>query len=264
MASVAALYRYPVKSLNPESVVSLRIQEDGRIAGDRVLGFRFADTPEPDDEWSRKFGMLALVNTPSLARLRVKYDDDAQRLRIELEGRVLADERLDVEGRRRLCEAMAAYALQSPEGALAGHPEHLPLRLIGDGRTPRYHDRPPGYVTLHGRGSLRALADAFADPGFSEVRFRSNVALEGIEAWEEQTWVGRELSIGAVRFRAHAPVVRCLATHANPLTGERDRPVLTTLTRSFGQEEPTFAIALVPLGPGEVRVGDEVRLDAAV
>jgi hypothetical protein len=53
MATVAALYRYPVKSFRPESRELLTIV-DGRIAGDRVLGFRFANTPEPDEAWGRK------------------------------------------------------------------------------------------------------------------------------------------------------------------------------------------------------------------
>jgi uncharacterized protein YcbX len=260
MATVSALYRYPVKGLTPERCESLSLRDDGRIEGDRVLGFRFADTPEGDDEWSSKHGMLVLVNTPGLARLRLKYDHDAQSLSIRVDGALLANEALDEDGRKRLCSAVAHYALFHPEGALAGHPERLPLRLVGDGHTPRYQDRPPGYVTLHSRESLHALAYAVDDPDLDEVRFRSNVAIEGVEPWEEQAWIGQEISIGDVRFKVEAPIVRCLATHANPETGERDRPVMTTLTRAFDQEKPTFAVALVPLGPGSIRLGDSVSV----
>ena len=45
-------------------------------------------------------------------------------------------------------------------------------------------------------------------------------------------------------------LVRCLATHANPSTGERDRDVMNTLVRAFGQEQPTFAVSLRALAPG--------------
>jgi uncharacterized protein len=69
------------------------------------------------------------------------------------------------------------------------------------------------------------------------------------------------LRIGGLQFRVHAPIDHCLATHANPETGERDRPVLTTLTRGIDQQNPTLAVALVPLGPGELRLGDEARLE---
>ena len=44
-ATVAALYRYPVKGFTPETCEALTVRADGRIEGDRVLGVRFADTP---------------------------------------------------------------------------------------------------------------------------------------------------------------------------------------------------------------------------
>ena len=154
MPHVAALYRYPVKGFTPETPESLTITADRRVAGDRVLGFRFADTPEADDAWSSKHGMVVLVNTPGLAKLRLRFDDAKMRLSITLDGAPFADEALDDAGRRRLCDAIAEYVLSLPEGPLAGHPERLPLRLVGDGRTPRLTDRPDGYVTLRtGPGS---------------------------------------------------------------------------------------------------------------
>jgi hypothetical protein len=48
------------------------------------LGVRFADTAEPDNAWSRKSGMLALINTPGLARLTIEFDERASRLRLSL------------------------------------------------------------------------------------------------------------------------------------------------------------------------------------
>jgi hypothetical protein len=57
------------------------------------------------------------------------------------------------------------------------------------------------------------------------------------------------------------PIVRCLATHANPETGQRDRPILTTLTHAFDQENPTLAVGLVPEGAGSIRLGDRVVLE---
>jgi hypothetical protein len=68
--------------------------------------------------------------------------------------------------------------------------------------------------------------------------------------------------VGAVEFDVAKPKTRCLATHANPTTGDRDLPILTTLTHKLGQEHPTFAVAMVPSrAGGEIRVGDEVVID---
>jgi uncharacterized protein len=262
MATVAALYRHPVKGYTPETCDALTILPDGRVEGDRVLGFRFASCAAADDEWSTKHEFVALVNTPALARLDVRYDHKQKTLRIMLDGNVLADEDLDEAGRKRLAAAVQEYVLGTTENPLADHPERLPLRLVGDGVTPRFQDNAGGHTTLHGRASLAALAAHMAAPDLNEVRFRSNIAVEGIDAWEEQQWLGRRLRIGAVEFEAVIPKARCLATHANPHTGERDLPVMQELMKAYpGQARPTFAVGLQVIGGGGmVRVGDRVTL----
>jgi uncharacterized protein YcbX len=260
MAHVGALYRYPVKGFTPEECDTLTVLDEGRIAGDRVLGIRFADTEAADDAWSRKTGMVALINTPGLARLNVKFDEKGFRLRISLGTSVLADELLNAEGRRRIGAVLADYVLKLDENPLMDHPERLPLRVIGNGYSPRYHDEQAGRVTLHGRGSLQVLQAALGKE-VSELRFRSNIAVDGLTPWEEQSWVGRKIRIGVADFEVVKPKTRCLATHANPITGERDLPILTTLTQKMGQEIPTFAVAMLPSGAGGlIRVGDQVTL----
>ncbi len=260
MPHVVALYRYPLKGFTPEECKTLMVLDEGRIAGDRVLGIRFADTEAADDAWSKKTGMLALINTPGLAQLQVRFDEETFRLRISLETAVLVDEVLNPEGRKRIADGLADYVLKLDENPLSGHPERKPLRVIGDGIAPRYHDDPAGRVTLHGRGSLQALTTALGTE-INELRFRSNIAVDGLEAWEEQSWVGRKIRIGAVEFDVVKPKTRCLATHANPKTGQRDLPILTTLTQRIGQANPTFGVAMHPTrAGGQIHVADQVTL----
>jgi uncharacterized protein len=260
MPHVVALYRYPVKGFTPEECDSLTVLDEGRIAGDRVLGVRFADTEAADDAWSRKSGMLALINTPGLARLAVRFDQKSFRLHVSLGTSVLFDEPLSSQSRQRLATLLAGYVAKLDVNPLTDHPERLPLRVIGDGHSPRYHDEPAGRVTLHGRGSLGAVQAAVGNE-VSELRFRSNIAVDGLTAWEEQTWVGRKLRIGAIEFDVVKSKTRCLATHANSTTGQRDLAILTTLTQKLRQENPTFAVAMLPSGAGgQIHVGDEVTL----
>lgn len=260
MPHVVALYRYPVKGFTPEDCDTLTVFDDGRVAGDRVLGVRFADTEAPDDKWSRKHGMVALINTPGLARLRVTFGVKSCRVRISSDTSLLLDETLNPKGRQRIAEVLADYLLKLDDNPVTNHPERLPLRIIGDGHSPRYHDEEPGRATLHGRESLRSLEVALGED-VSELRFRSNIAIDGLAAWEEQSWIGHKIRIGAVEFDVVKPKTRCLAIHANPITGKRDLPILSTLTQKFGQEKPTFAVAMVPSrGGGEIRVGDQVAL----
>ena len=260
MPRVAALYRYPVKGFTPEACESLTVLDEGRIAGDRVLSFRFADSAAADNAWVKKYECVVLANTPGLARLAVKFDHRAMRLRIGLDGAALVEAPLDEGGRKRLAAALADYVLGLDENPLRSHPERLPLRLVGDGAAPRYQDNEGGHATLHGRASLAAVAVATGDPRLDEARFRSNIAVEGLEPWEELGWMGRKVRIGEVDFDVARQKVRCLATHANPRTGERDIPVMAVLKNVFAQEQPTFAIGMVSRGGGVIRIGDDVSV----
>jgi uncharacterized protein len=261
MPHVVALYRYPVKGFTPEACEILTVLNEGRIAGDRVLGIRFANSAALDDAWSKKHEFVALVNTPGLARLKLHFDHEALRLNIILEDTVLVDETLDANGRKRIASAIENYALHLDENPLSAYPDRLPLRVVGDGITSRYQDNEGGMITLHSRESLAAVAAATGETELSELRFRSNIAIEGLDAWEEQSWVGRKIRIGQVIFDAVTPKGRCLATHANPDSGERDLPILKTLIRAFNQEKPVFAIGMVTSGAGgQIHLGDKVSL----
>lgn len=271
MPNVVALYRHPVKGFTPESCESLRVQSDGRIAGDRVLAFRFADAATPEDRdgldyWPKSKG-LALETFPGLAALRLSFDEHAQRVRIVHGEEVLVDAALDAHGREELTEAMTRFVLDSPDGKRLQRPGRLPLALVGDGVRSRFQDRSRGYVSVHSTASVEALSAAL-EQDVDDRRFRSNVVIDGVGAWDELDWEG-EVRIGDVTLRTAGPIVRCLATHANPDTGERDAKVLTTLTGKVGQAEPTLGRLLLLDGVngaveqesgtgGTIRVGDEV------
>ncbi|MDP1672045.1 MAG: MOSC domain-containing protein [Burkholderiales bacterium] len=261
MPRVVALYRYPVKGFTPEPCTALTVLPEGRVAGDRVLAFRFANAPVADDQWCRKYEGIVLANTPGLARLSTQFDHHQLRLKISLDAQVLADEGLDEAGRKRMVEALTAYVLDLREHPLRNHPDRLPLKLIGDGVTPRYQDNQAGQVTLHSRETIASAATALREPKLSEHRFRSNIAIEGVEAWAEQSWLGRSIRIGGVEFDVVKPKTRCLATHANPLTGERDLTVMQGLMRSFAQKESTLGVGMLTRGAGgEIHVGDSVSV----
>jgi len=73
--------------------------------------------------------------------------------------------------------ALTRYLGTLDENPLQGHPERLPLKLVGDATTPRHQDTSAGQVTLHGRGSLAAAGAALGHPQLNELRFCSNIAI---------------------------------------------------------------------------------------
>ncbi|MCI1019896.1 MOSC domain-containing protein [Microbacterium sp. C5A9] len=274
MARVVSLYRHPIKGLTPESVDSLTVQPDGRIAGDRVLAFRFGDAAVPEhrdglDHWPKAKG-LSLQDFPALAALRTTYDDRSHTVRIEHDGSMLVEAGLDDDGRVALADAVTDFVLATPDGRRLRRPGRLPLVVVGDGTTSRFQDRARGYVSVHTRASVSTLGEALG-LGIDDRRFRSNIVIDDAAAWSELDWRGT-VTVGQVVFEAAGPIVRCLATHANPDTGVRDARVLTTLTGALGQDEPTLGRLLLPGGAAEgseawsggtIRIGDEISARSA-
>ncbi len=169
MAVVSSLFRYPVKGFTPEPRSELVVQDDGRIAGDRVLAFRFADATDPEDadgldSWPKSRG-LALMDFPSLARVQLVFDADTSSVRMSEGNRVLADAALDDAGRQQLEAAITAFVERSSDARLLQRPGVLPLRLVGDGVTSRFQDRARGYVSLYTDGyAPMVLSTEMQDP----------------------------------------------------------------------------------------------------
>ncbi|MBN4064959.1 MOSC domain-containing protein [Dehalococcoides mccartyi] len=257
---VVELYRHPVKSFTPERLNELSVAND-MIQGDRVLCFRFADQGAPDD-WSRraKSNYVVLSNTPGIPKIDLKFDDESRILTFNYQGELLAEGSIDSEeDRLDLSEALGEFVTSLDVNPLIGHPERVPLILIGDGRQGLFHDYEDAGVTLHSVESLAALESSMSAE-LDGRRFRTNVVIEGAAAWEELSWEDR-VSIGDSEYKVNRLVQRCLATHANPVSGERDQEVMKSLMSANGHKEPIFAVQLLPVdAQATIRVGDSVSV----
>ena len=128
------------------------------------------------------------------------------------------------EDRSDLSQGVSEFVSSLEINPLVGHPERLPLNLIGDGRQALFHDSEIGGVTLYSSESLAAL-EASVGTDLDGRRFRTNVVISGVEAWEELSWNGR-LIIGDGEYEIEKTVTRCLATPLNPEAGYRDHEIM--------------------------------------
>jgi uncharacterized protein YcbX len=112
-------------------------------------------------------------------------------------------------------------------------------------------------VSVSNLSSLRALGQKLGQD-LSPLRFRSNIWLDGLGPWEEFEWIGRRLRIGDATLEIRERTTRCLATTANPETGERDADTLGALEDGWGHRD--FGIYGVVTSGGDIAVGDAVDL----
>lgn len=108
--------------------------------------------------------------------------------------------------------------------------------------------------------SLASNADLSQRMGteLSPLRWRANLWLDGFAPWAERGWIGRRLRVGETVLEVRENIVRCLATTANPATGERDADTLGALNALHGAQE--FGIYARVIDGGTIRQGDSVEV----
>lgn len=112
----------------------------------------------------------------------------------------------------------------------------------------------PG-VSLLGTASLRDLAERLGVRAVDPARFRATLVVETQVPYEEEAWLGRELTLGTATVRIGLPVPRCAVIDHDPTTGERDARVLRTLAGYRPRNdagEPLFGVLAGVAAAGRV------------
>ncbi len=91
-------------------------------------------------------------------------------------------------------------------------------------------------------------------------RFRGNIWLDGVPAWDEENWVGQRIIINDVEFEVVEPINRCRATEANPDTGKRDADTLGGLRHL--RDHTHFGMLARVKNNGSIAVGDTAQVPA--
>jgi uncharacterized protein YcbX len=86
------------------------------------------------------------------------------------------------------------------------------------------------------------------------------ITIDGVGAWDEHGWAGRDVAVGDAVLRVAEPTPRCVVTTRDPDSGRTDAPVLKTLAGLRGKDDVTFGVWCDVVAPGRVSVGDATVL----
>lgn len=112
-------------------------------------------------------------------------------------------------------------------------------------------------ISLINDASNAALGDTFGTQ-LNMDRWRGNIHVTGLEAWQEFDFLDQTLRIGAAEFQVRERIERCSATTVDPTTGDYDWDTLKHLRDHFGHKD--FGIKLYVTKPGEIAVGDSLEV----
>ena len=113
-----------------------------------------------------------------------------------------------------------------------------------------------GFISIINLASVRDL-EAKIGRSVDPRRFRANFYVEGWPAWAENAGSGR-VRLGEVEAEIVKPIVRCVATHVDPDTGERDIEIVRSLFEAYGHR--FCGIYANVVREANVKVGDPAGL----
>jgi len=277
--SVAAVFRYPVKSMLGSRVEAAGLRASG-LAGDR--GWALVD---------RQTGKIASAKQPrlwrSLLQLRAEFrgapGDPAGEVTITLPDGTVAR-----AGEARTDDVLSRYlgrpvALRQGRQAGAGIDRAVPEEVLARGvdaevaaESVELSQETPGdsfvdYAPVHliTTATLAAVTRAAGAVPRPRV-FRPNlvVATPGLSGYAENDWVGRQVAIGGqVRLEIFLPTPRCAVPTLAHGHDPANPQVLRALARSnrirvagFDSLQTCAGVYAKVVSAGRVRVGDEVRV----
>ena len=245
---VAQIWRHPIKSHGREGLTAVTLEAGRTMPWDRTWAVTHEAAKTDGHDWAPCANFSRGAKVPALMAIDAKLDEAAERVTLFHPGHPTTPDvsfHPDTQAARFL--DWVRPLMPSDRAASAGI-----VRVPGRGMT----DTDFPSVSLLNMASLRELAYRMGLPVLSPLRFRGNLWLEGLEAWAEWDWIGREIRLGGTVLRIREPITRCRATEANPETGLRDLPTLATLERHWAHRD--FGVYAEVVETGTVELNDRV------
>jgi uncharacterized protein len=276
-ATVATLWRYPVKSMMGEELNGADITASG-LFGDRTFALVDVETgnvisAKNPKKWPNFFAFRAAYSQPlTNGRLTPVY--------ITLpDGTVLASDDSSING--KLSDFLGHKVIlqsQSPQDAkleqywpeYEGEANEISSEAVaGDAPKGSFFD----YATLHllATSSIAAMQQHYPEGRFEVRRFRPNIMIDTGSAagFVENDWVGKTVSIGdSLRLQITDPCPRCVM----PTLAQGDLPQDNGIFKNgiahnkpmvpfAGKELPSVGVYARVLNPGWVKRGDALVVE---
>jgi uncharacterized protein len=227
---VAALWRYPVKSMAAEALDAVEVSWNG-LAGDRRWAFIRPGQVRSGFPW------LTIREHPALAHYRPRFAEPGRPDASPTLVRTPSGEELDVADPALAAElGPGVQVIKQKRGVF----DTMPLSLLTT-------------QTLAGLGRLVGTE-------LAAERFRPNLVVDAQGGdFPEDAWVGQVLRIGGLRMRIDQRDKRCVMVTIDPVTLARNPAVLAAIAR---ERDARLGVYGSTVEPGWVAVGEKVELES--
>ena len=252
---ISSIHFSPIKSLSFTNIKSCEIKKNLGILNDRKFAFaRVVDAEKallieknPNERKLNNF--LSLKNSPFLNKYNFTYKDNKLALILDGEEQIsiTAD---DLDQRSKLINKLIDL-----ESSLK-----KPMFLLQNNEFPFYDtsnsNKVFNSISLINLNSIEDFEKRI-NQKVEFQRFRGNFYVDGIDAWEERNWIGKNIKINNVLFKVERNIPRCVAINLRPKTNNSELNLLQSLKKNYRHFD--MGIHLRALNDGKIEVGSIIK-----
>ena len=254
--SISSIHYCPVKSVSFQSMQSCDITKNLGMSNDRIFAFsRIIDFEKakkveknPSDRNLNNF--LTLKNSPVLNKYNFFYEDN--RLKLMKDNK----EMLSISAEDPNERLLLSNKLMELENSLI-----KPIFLLKNNDYPFYDTSHSNNVfnsmSLINLNSIKDFEKKIGEK-VELQRFRANFYVDGIEAWEERSWIDKIIKIDNVSFKVEKNIPRCVAINLKPKTDDNSLNLLQSLKKTYNHFD--MGIYLTALSDGKIEVGNKLEV----
>ena len=258
--SISSINYCPVKSVSFQSIKSCGIKKDIGIIGDRIFAFSKGldfnqarlfekKLEERRGKWNK---ILTLKNSPSLNKYNFLFDND--KLTLTQNNNEILTINIDETNEYELL----SNKILELESSL-----QKPIYLMKNKDIPFFDTSISNKTILTHSISLINIksVEDFQNKTNQQIetqRFRGNIFVDGVDAWDERNWIGKIIKINDISFKVEKNIPRCVAINLKPNTDDNSLNLLQSLKKTYNHFD--MGIYLTALNDGLINVGDNVSL----
>lgn len=250
---VKKIYYCPVKSLSFNEVTNIQINPKNGIINDRIIAFTRGLNNKSSSAFNNSNDrnlnyFLTLRNTPYLKKYNFIYNDKKKYIKLYLKNKKI------IEG-----------CVNNPKDVIKIEKfiENInvkikkPIYLIYNDKFPFFDTTPAVSVSMINLNTIKEL-ELKLKKKIEYERFRGNILIDNLNAWEEFNLIKKTLIIGNVKFKVDSKIPRCSATNINPNNYDLDINLPNNLIELYGHKY--FGIYLIPLSSGSIKRNDKIKI----
>ena len=258
--SISSINYCPVKSISFQNITSCEIRKNIGITGDRIFAFSKGldlnqaklfekKLEERRGKWNK---ILTLKNSPSLNKYNFIFNNNKLTL-TQNNNKILTINSGELD----------EYELLSNKILELEKSIQKPLFLMKNKDIPFFDTSISNKTVLTHSISLiniKSIED-FRNKTNEEIetqRFRGNIYVDGIKAWEERNWIGKIIKINNISFKVEKNIPRCVAINLKPNSDDNSLNLLQSLKKTFNHFD--MGIYLTALDSGNINIGDIVSI----